>query len=102
MERTPPWAVDLHGQDVAQALADPERRRIHGSILSVTTQTSGMTSGACMLCFERNHVIVLRGNVSNPLIIPYAEPGSLHVGGRGDVVTKTGGWSRLGSVNQCR
>jgi hypothetical protein len=88
IEGTPPWAVDIYGQHVAQAVADPARRRIAGTILSVTAQTSGMTSGACVLFFERNHMVVVIGTVRNPLIIPYAETASLQIGGRGDVVTK--------------
>jgi hypothetical protein len=92
LQRSVQWAVDLYRKDAAQALTDPGRRRIGGSILSMKTQTSGLTTGACALLFELGHVIVGIGStLDNMLTIPYAATTSLQIAGRGDVVTKTGG-----------
>jgi hypothetical protein len=92
LDRTLPWMVDLHGPQLPQAVADPSRRRISGGILSMTTSVSGLTTGLCSLLFERHQVVMARANEAhNPLVIPYSDVTALHVGGRGDVVTKTGG-----------
>lgn len=78
---------------VGEHLSDPERRRVAGSILSFKTQTSGLTTGTCLLQFEPSEVKVVIGRSGNPIVIPYADTRMLQVGGRGDVVTKTdGGW----------
>lgn len=85
------WAIDLYGPHAGQVLSDPTRRRVNGSILSINTQHSGITSGGCTLLFEPLHAVLALGTFDSPLVIPYTEARSLHVGGRGDVITQTGG-----------
>jgi hypothetical protein len=85
------WVLNIYGKHAGEALSDSGRRRVSGSILSIETQTSGMTAGACLILFERKYVIVAIGTANSPIIIPYAETSLLQVGGRGGVVTKTGG-----------
>lgn len=97
VERLQQWMVGLYGKNIAPVIADENRRRVSGAILSLTRHTSGLTTGACVVMFDREYVIVVIGNVDSPLIIPYAETISLQIAGRGDVVTKTsGGWVTWG------
>jgi hypothetical protein len=80
------WALKLYGEHVAEALSDPERRRIDGSILSVTG-ISGIATGGCTVYFDRESAIVLIVDDSNPRVLNYSDITSLQIGGRGDVVT---------------
>jgi hypothetical protein len=84
------WTLDLYGERVGEALSDPERRRIDGSILSVTG-LSGITTGACIVIFDRELVTLIIGDVTNKLRLDYSDIVSLQVAGRGDVVTTSGG-----------
>jgi hypothetical protein len=80
------WALKHYGEHVAEALSDPERRRIDGSILSVTGG-SGIATGGCTVYFDRESAVVLIADDSNPRVLNYSEITSLQIGGRGVVVT---------------
>jgi hypothetical protein len=89
------WAVEHYGEHLVQALSDGERRRIDGSILSLTG-ISGMASGGCTVFFDRESAVVLIGDTAHRRQLSYSDITSLQIGGRGDVVTtKTSGtrWS---------
>lgn len=83
---------NLYGKNVGAALSDARRRRIDGSILSATG-VSGLTTGGCIVLFERESVVVMIDQ-SRRLQLSYADITSLQIGGRGDVTTTSGGgWS---------
>jgi hypothetical protein len=73
---------------VAEAVSDPERRRIDGSILSMVG-VSGMANGECTVLFDRDSAVVMIGDASHRRRLHYSEINSLQNGGRGDVVTTT-------------
>jgi hypothetical protein len=80
--------MEHYGDRVAEAIADPERRRIDGSILSMTG-ISGMANGGCTVFFDRDSAVVLVGDTSHRRRLDYSDITSLQIGGRGDVVTTT-------------
>jgi predicted RNA-binding Zn-ribbon protein involved in translation (DUF1610 family) len=83
----------LYGKNAATALSDARRRRIDGSILSVTG-VSGLTTGAGRVLFERESVTLVIADLTRRLQLDYADITSLQIGGRGDVATTSGGgWS---------
>jgi ribosomal protein S27AE len=82
------WVLDHYGEHVAEALSDRQRRRIDGSILSMTG-ISGMANGGCTVFFDRDSAVVMIGDTSHRRRLNYSEITSLQIGGRGDVVTKT-------------
>jgi hypothetical protein len=71
-------------------MSDPGRRRIDGSILSLTG-VSGIATGGCTLIFDRESVTVMIGNESNQLRLNYSDVTSLQITGRGELVTTSGG-----------
>jgi hypothetical protein len=89
------WAIEHYGEQVGEAVSDPHRRRINGSILSMTG-LSGLSNGGCTVYFDRDSAVVMIGDSSHRRRLNYSEITSLQIGGRGDVVTtKTTGttWS---------
>jgi hypothetical protein len=88
------WAVEVYGAEhVAEALSDPERRHIEGSVLSMTG-ISGMANSMWSVVFDRTAAVVMLGNEDHRRKINYSDITSLQIGGRGDVVTRSGGgWS---------
>ena len=83
----------LYGKNIAKALSDSRRRRIDGSILSVTG-VSGLTSGGGTVLFERETVTIMIADTSRRIGLSYADITSFQIGGRGDVTTTSGGgWS---------
>jgi hypothetical protein len=82
------WALEHYGENTAEALSDPERRRIDGSILSVKG-ISGLATGVCTVIFDRDSAVLMIGDSTNRRLLNYAEIASLTIGGRGDVVTTT-------------
>jgi hypothetical protein len=82
------WAIEHYGKQVAEAISDPRRRRIDGSILSMTG-ISGMANGGCTVVFDRESAVVMLGDTSHRRRLDYSEITSLQIGGRGDVVTTT-------------
>jgi hypothetical protein len=85
------WLSDLYGKDVATALSDARRRRVDGSILSVTG-VFGLTTGDGTVLFDRESVVVMIADMTRSFQLGYADITSLQIGGRGDVTT-SGGWS---------
>lgn len=90
--RFPPTEPEtaLYGDQVAEILANPDRRRVFGSILSVTGVT-GIATGDCTIIFDRDFGTIFLGNTPNPFRLNYADITGLQAGGRGDFVTKSGG-----------
>jgi hypothetical protein len=87
------WLSDLYGKNAAEALSDIQRRRIDGSILSATG-VSGLTTGGGTVFFDRESITMMIAKVSRRFRLSYADITSLQIGGRGDVVTTSGGqWS---------
>lgn len=84
------WALGLYGRRVGEALSDPGRRRIDGSILSVTG-VSGIATGGCTVIFDRDFVTVMLGNPNNQFRLNCSDITSLQIAGRGDLVTTSGG-----------
>lgn len=83
------WALEVYGAEhVGQALSDPERRRIDGSILSMTG-ISGMANGGCTVYFDRTEAVAMIGDTDHRRHLNYSDITSLQIGGRGDVVTTT-------------
>ena len=83
----------LYGKNAATALSDARRRRVDGSILSVTG-VSGLTTGAGRVLFERESVNLVIADLTRRLQLSYADITALQIGGRGDVATTSGGgWS---------
>jgi ribosomal protein S27AE len=88
-----PWVVECYGQTAGDAVSFPGRRRIDGSILNMTG-ISGMAKGGATVIFDRDSVFVFIGDMSHRRRVSYTEITSLQIGGRGDVVTTSGGgWS---------
>lgn len=92
------WELEHYGAEhVAEVLADPERRRIDGSIVSLSG-VSGLTSGGCTVFFDRESAVLMFGGEENRYVLDYSQITSLQIGGRGDIVWTTttssgGGWS---------
>lgn len=84
------WILDLYGERVGEALSAPDRRRVDGSILSVSG-ISGIATGGFTVIFDPETVIVMIGNVSNQLRLNYSDVTSLQIAGRGGFVTTSGG-----------
>jgi hypothetical protein len=84
------WALSLYGERMGEAMSDPERRRIVGTILSVTG-VSGIATGECTVIFDRESVIVAIGDRYNQRRLHYSDITSLQVAGRGAFVTTSGG-----------
>jgi hypothetical protein len=82
------WALVHYGKSVGEAISDPDRRRIDGSILEMTG-ISGMANGGCTVFFDRESAVLLIGDSSHRRRLSYSEITSLQIGGRGDVVTTT-------------
>jgi hypothetical protein len=87
------WLLNHYGKQAAEALSDIQRRRIDGSILSVSG-VSGLTTGGGTVFFDRESITMMIANTSRRLRLEYADITSLQIGGRGDIVTTSGGgWS---------
>jgi hypothetical protein len=83
------WALEVYGAEhVGKALSDPDRRRIDGSILSMTG-ISGMANSGCTVFFDREAAVVMIGDTDHRRQLNYSDITSLQIGGRGDVVTTT-------------
>ena len=95
------WVLDFYGGS-AGAPPDPGRVRIDGSIVAVTG-LSGLVTSRCTAMFDPESVTVMVGNASNQVRLHYSDITSLQVGGRGDVVTTSGGgWTGGGRVRAGR
>jgi ribosomal protein L40E len=86
----PQWVLDLYGDRVEEVLSDSGRRRVDGSVLSVTG-VSGIATGGCTVILDRDCAVVMIGNVSNQLRLKYSDVTLLQVAGRGAFVTTSGG-----------
>jgi hypothetical protein len=84
------WGLSLYGERVGEAMSDPGRRRIVGTILSVTG-VSGIATGACSVIFDQESVILAIGDHYNQRRLDYSDINSLQVAGRGAFVTTSGG-----------
>lgn len=83
------WALEVYGaKHVGKAISDGERRRIDGSILSMTG-ISGMANTGCTVYFDRTDAVVMIGDTDHRRQLNYSDIISLQIGGRGDVVTTT-------------
>jgi ribosomal protein S27E len=83
------WALGVYGAEhVGKALSDPERRRIDGSILSMTG-ISGMANSGSTVYFDRTQAVLMIGDTDHRRQLKYSDITSLQIGGRGDVVTTT-------------
>lgn len=82
------WALEHYAEHVAEALSDPERRRIDGAILSVTG-ISGVATGGCTVYFDRESAVLMIGDTSHRRQLNYSDVTSLQIGGRGDISTTT-------------
>jgi hypothetical protein len=87
------WILDYYGNRAGEALSDPERRKISGSILSMSG-LSGMSTGGCAMVFDRDSAVVILGDQSRRRQLDYSDITSLQIGGRGDVVTTTASGTR--------
>ena len=95
------WVLDFYGESAGPP-PDPGRVRIDGSILAVTG-LCGLVTGRCTAMFDPESVTVMVGNASNQVRLHYSDITSLQVGGRGDVVTTSGGgWTGRGRVRAGR
>lgn len=83
------WVRQLYGERLAEALAFGDRRRVDGHILSVSG-VSGLATGGATILFDADAVTVMLGTVDNRLRLEYADISSLHVSGRGELVTSSG------------
>ena len=88
--QVPQWASKLYGTNAAQREADPQRRRVNGSILSLTG-VSGIATGGCTVVFDPTYVVVLLGTEPNVFGIPYKDVNALQIAGRGAFTTASGG-----------
>jgi hypothetical protein len=84
------WALSLYGERVGEAMSDPGRRRIVGTILSLTG-VSGIATGECSVIFDPESVIVAIGDRYDKRRLNYSDITSLQVAGRGALETKSGG-----------
>lgn len=82
--------VALYGRRLTEVESDPERRIIDGSLLSAEG-ISGMATGSCAVFFDRTSAILLIGGFNNEKRIDYADFTGLQIGGRGKLVTSSGG-----------
>jgi hypothetical protein len=83
------WALEVYGaKQVGKALSDRKRRRIDGSILSMTG-ISGTANSGCTVYFDRAEAVVMIGDTDHRRQLNYSDITSLQIGGRGDVVTTT-------------
>lgn len=71
--------------------------RVDGLILSVTG-LSGLTVGLCTVTFDRELVTLVIGNSPAQVRLQYSDITSLQAGGRGDVVTTSGGGWTAGAI----
>ena len=89
------WLLDLYGRRAAETFSDPNRRRIGGSVLSLTG-ISGLATGRGSVIFDRDMVIA--EGPANFLRIAYSDITSLAIKGRGEVVTESGGGWQAGAI----
>lgn len=90
------WLIGLYGEDALERLSDPARRRVDGSILSLTG-VSGLATGRGSLVFDRGFVAV-RISGANPTRLAYSELICLAIRGRGEFVTESGGGWSAGAI----
>jgi hypothetical protein len=80
------------GLDLGEAEADPNRRRIDGTVLEAAG-VSGIATGGSSIFFERTVVIVIIGSFSHRILVPYESMRSIQFTGRGALInTSGGGW----------
>ena len=82
--------VSLYGDELNEAMSNPDRRRVDGSILSVTG-LSGIATGGCTVLFDRDFPTLLRWGTPDPVQLSYSDITALRAGGRGDFITQSGG-----------
>lgn len=86
------WLLGLYGEGAATRLSDPSRRRVDGSILSLTG-VSGLATGLGSVVFDPDDVTVEIGQ-GRFVELSYSDIVSLLIKGRGELVAETGGgWS---------
>lgn len=85
-----PYEFSLYGDQLISALSNPYRRRINGSVLAFNGG-SGLSNGGCVVLFDEHSIILMVGDMSRPMGLPYSEIAYLQIGGRGDYLTRTGG-----------
>jgi Short C-terminal domain len=73
-----------------EVLSDQKRRHISGSVVEAQGLT-GVVSGGATIFFERGVVALCIGTISNVTLLPYEAITGLSFGGRGAVVTRSGG-----------
>ena len=81
------------GLDLRAALLNPHRRRVDGSVIAADG-FSGRVSGGATIIFEAECALVMVGDLSRPVKVPYERLTSLQIDGPGLVHSTTGGgWS---------
>jgi hypothetical protein len=89
-----PFTRSLYGARVGEALSDPRRRVIDGSIVAVTG-ISGLATGHGSVAFDSDSVTVMLGDATNLRRLDYTDVALLQITGRGDVVTRTTSGTRF-------
>lgn len=86
------WETSIYGDRIEEILANPDRRRVDGTILSVTG-ISGVVTGTCTVLFDSDRATLLVRGTSHPVRLDYADITGLQAGGRGHFASKSGiGW----------
>ena len=73
-----------------EALSDPDKRTVHGSILSASGM-SGIATGGCSIFFCRTGAALMIGDVTQPTAILYEDMRALRLTGRGTLIHTSGG-----------
>jgi hypothetical protein len=92
----PDWLLaicELYGDESAQRLSDPDRRRVQGLSLVVQGMAREQSREDLIVTvmFDSDAVRVVVENGNDWLVLNYSDITRFEVGGRGDFTTKTGG-----------
>jgi hypothetical protein len=94
--KLPPRIPDVKKHEGFDLRGDPDTNQtvsVDGSMLSVTG-LSGLSVGRCAVNFDPVIIKLTTGTTLTPIRIPYSDVTALQIGGRGDIVTTSGGgWS---------
>ena len=80
----------LLGLSATEGNADPDRRKLTGTLLAASG-FSGIATGSCTILFCSTGAALMIGNTENCIAIPYSDMTALRVSGRGSFTTSSGG-----------